>query len=281
MSVKEEVAHEFDTSSSLYAQFTERVHSDVAQKLLEYLPKDQMTLVDIGTGNGVAAIAAALKLESKGLVVGIDISEKMLVEAKKNLLKTSLANVEFIAMEASASSFRSNCADAVLGNITLPFLLLDWNLILREIHRILKTGGGLYFSGFQQPSQAWMILQACLKKHATTNPSDHLLKSRKIGAFLVDLNNGYPSWRWIGDELRSYGFDIKLMRSETIETVYPSATICIQHFEARSSPEFNEITSEAKSNFRREATKGLSVLETLRGLVEERILQLLVATKNV
>jgi ubiquinone/menaquinone biosynthesis C-methylase UbiE len=59
-----------------------------------------MRVLDIGTGTGTAALKAAEIVGSQGSVLGIDVSEGMLAEARRKGMAAGLQNVEFIHADA-------------------------------------------------------------------------------------------------------------------------------------------------------------------------------------
>jgi len=54
-----------------------------------------MNILDLGCGTGWGAIDIASKLEGTGKVIGLDLSEKMIEQAKQKLAKLTYDNVEF------------------------------------------------------------------------------------------------------------------------------------------------------------------------------------------
>lgn len=53
-------------------------HPNEALRLLEYVPiKSGQTILDLATGTGLVAIAAALKTAPEGSVIGVDMSPGM------------------------------------------------------------------------------------------------------------------------------------------------------------------------------------------------------------
>ena len=102
------------------------------------LPAGKLKILDVGTGAGFfAAILSRLGHE----VTGIDMSTKMLSEAKKNLRRLKLS-AEFKKMNAQALDFANGTFDAVVTR-NLTWTLPDVKAAYREWHRVLKAGGVL------------------------------------------------------------------------------------------------------------------------------------------
>lgn len=97
-----------------------------------------LKILDVGTGAGFFA-AILSKLGHK--VIGVDMSTKMLGEAKKNLHELKL-NAEFKHMNAQALDFDDETFDAVVTR-NLTWTLPDVKAAYREWYRVLKVGGVL------------------------------------------------------------------------------------------------------------------------------------------
>ena len=98
----------------------------------------KLKILDIGTGAGFfAAILSKLGHE----VIGVDMSKKMLAEARKNLRKLKL-HAEFKNMNAQKLDFADETFDAVVTR-NLTWTLPDVKTAYREWRRVLKVGGVL------------------------------------------------------------------------------------------------------------------------------------------
>ena len=107
--------------------------------LQKNLPADKkLKILDVGTGAGFFA-AILSKLGHK--VIGIDMSTKMLSEAKKNLRELKLS-AEFKRMNAQALDFKDETFDAIVTR-NLTWTLPDVKAAYREWRRVLKIGGVL------------------------------------------------------------------------------------------------------------------------------------------
>lgn len=97
-------------------------------------------VVDVGTGSGVLAIAAALL--GAASVLAIDHDADALANARDNIARNSAANVELI--EADVSAVHVSPADLVLANLTGAAL----QRVASSIRRLVTPGGTLLASGF-------------------------------------------------------------------------------------------------------------------------------------
>ena len=81
-------------------------HPRIAHRLVEHahISRGQHVL-DIATGTGIAAIEASLLVGSEGRVVGVDISDGMLEQARRKAEALGLSNIEFQLADAEALDF--------------------------------------------------------------------------------------------------------------------------------------------------------------------------------
>ena len=94
----EYVAEEFDRAARSYDEsrlvksYQRRTQTLVIGRM--HIEKG-MNVLDLGCGTGSGAIDVASKLEGTGRVIGLDLSEKMIEQAKQKVAATGYANVEF------------------------------------------------------------------------------------------------------------------------------------------------------------------------------------------
>ena len=103
----------------------------------KHIPANQsLKVLDVGTGAGFFAIL----ISSQGhKVIGIDMSPKMILEAKKNMIACN-HHAEFKVMNAQKLDFEDESFDVVISR-NLTWTLPDVMQAYREWHRVLKTDG--------------------------------------------------------------------------------------------------------------------------------------------
>ncbi len=110
-------------------------------------------VLDIAGGTGDLAIEFRKKVGNNGQVILSDINATMLNEGRKNLTNKGIFGVEFVQLNAQHLPFNSNTFDCVsiafgLRNVT------DKNQALKEMYRILKSGGCLLILEFSTTDSA-------------------------------------------------------------------------------------------------------------------------------
>ncbi len=100
------------------------------------------TIVDLGSGAGIDVFLAANKVGKTGKVIGVDMTDEMLEKARKNAKDNGYTNVQFVKGDIeSRIPVEDNTADVVISNCVIN-LTPDKVATFKEIHRILKSGGG-------------------------------------------------------------------------------------------------------------------------------------------
>jgi ubiquinone/menaquinone biosynthesis C-methylase UbiE len=136
---KQEIADFYDHRSSTYDH--SKWHVQICHRLLEYLQVSKgQTVLDIGTGTGHLAIAAAQLVGESGQVIGIDISAGMLEKAQSKVDASRLSNVELQLADAESLDYQSHHFDHILCANTFPWMK-DKEATLRLWHQFLKPDG--------------------------------------------------------------------------------------------------------------------------------------------
>jgi ubiquinone/menaquinone biosynthesis C-methylase UbiE len=135
------------TSSSVPGAYDEylvpRLFAPWAQVLLDMAnvrPGDKV--LDVATGPGTVARAAALRAGKQGRVVGTDIAAAMLAIARSKPPAENGAHIEYIESPAAPLAIPSASFDVVLCQQGLQFFP-DRMLALQEMRRALRPGGRL------------------------------------------------------------------------------------------------------------------------------------------
>jgi SAM-dependent methyltransferase len=136
---KQEVAEFYDRRSPTYDD--NEWLAKICLRLLEYSQVCAgQTILDIGTGTGHLAIASAQIVGIHGRVIGIDISARMLEQARTKVDALRLKNIELQLADAEALDYPINKFDHILCANTFPWLE-DKAATLRLWYQFLKPGG--------------------------------------------------------------------------------------------------------------------------------------------
>jgi ubiquinone/menaquinone biosynthesis C-methylase UbiE len=143
---KRRVMATFNTIAAAYD--TPHLVQRCAHRLVERAPLSLgARVLDVATGTGGVALAAAQRVGPTGRVVGIDLAADMLAYARQKLMTTGLTTVEFREGDAEHLDFPDQCFDVVLCAASL-FFVPDMLAALREWGRVLVPGGYVGFCGF-------------------------------------------------------------------------------------------------------------------------------------
>lgn len=95
-------------------------------------------VIELGCGTGLNFERVLKKIGSKGKLIGVDITEKMLFEAKKLVQEKSWDNVELIHCDIAEYQLPENI-DGVFATGALQYSP-KYDLIVKRVHDSLKKG---------------------------------------------------------------------------------------------------------------------------------------------
>jgi ubiquinone/menaquinone biosynthesis C-methylase UbiE len=242
---KQKVMASFDMASEGYDCPSLRFFAESAAWLINKMQlKGNENLLDIATGTGHVAIAAAREL-GNGNVTGIDLSEKMLRRAVNKANEMNLRNVIFRQCDIENMGFDDNTFDAACCAFGL-FFLPNMENGLKCISKVLKPGGKLAVTSFapslmmplrrmlfdrikgygvEEPKLSWMLLDTPEKINALMKRAGYVdirIQSKQMGYYLknslewrdVLWNSGY---RGLLSQLS--GEDLKRFMNEHLKEV--------------------------------------------------------------
>jgi SAM-dependent methyltransferase len=102
-------------------------------------------VVDVGSGAGFDSFIAAAQVGAEGQVVGVDMTEEMLLKSRATAQQMNCRQVEFRDGLAEELPIEDGWADAVVSNGVIN-LCADKQRVFSEIARVLKPGGRLQFA---------------------------------------------------------------------------------------------------------------------------------------
>jgi ubiquinone/menaquinone biosynthesis C-methylase UbiE len=109
-------------------------------------------VLDVATGNGLAAFMAAELVGPDGRVIGIDLSQTMIELARRRSMEQRTSNVEFLTMDAERLDFPDGSFDTALCALGL-MLFPHPEIALSEMRRVLNRDGTVAISVFGRGSR--------------------------------------------------------------------------------------------------------------------------------
>lgn len=102
-------------------------------------------VLDLGSGAGFDAFIARRKVGEKGRVIGVDMTEEMVLKARGLSEKNGFDNVEFRVGDIEDLPVKGNSVDVVISNCVIN-LAPDKGRVFGEAWRVLKKGGKMFVS---------------------------------------------------------------------------------------------------------------------------------------
>ena len=151
----------WDNIARSYDQKVMLTYEDAYRQTVEAILEEVNStsrVLDVGCGTGVIAMEIVPEVNQ---VIGIDLSPKMIAQARKKALKMALENVTFDEGDGYATDFDSGSFDVViLAN--LLHVVAEPAAVVREAHRLLAPGGILLTvtdcMGEPVPPKMWLNL---------------------------------------------------------------------------------------------------------------------------
>lgn len=259
---KQEVAEFYDRRSQTYDENESLVQ--ICHRLLEYSQVDVgQTVLDIGTGTGHLAIASAQIIGDKGRVIGIDISARMLEQARIKIDALELNNIELQLADAETIDYTINSFDRILCANTFPWLE-DKEATLRSWYQFLKPGGQI---SIHTPADTAYIGAVVLRR-VFANHGVSLEASNRIGSIEqcqnLFANAGFEAIEIETEQRGSYTNLDKAKATWAGIIVNPSATSL-----RISSNELSKLSSVQLSQIKAEFDAELEALQTEQGLWDD------------
>ena len=170
-------------------RFWERIGRRTVERLA--LPRDGNVL-DVGCGTGASALPAAQAVGPNGLVIGVDLSSRLLDRARDKAKALSLSNVEFRCADMTSLGYPDGRFDAVVSVFSI-FFVPDMEGLIRELWRMVRPNGKLAVTTwgpriFEPAYSRWL---AAIKRerpdlYSAFNPWDRITDVELVRRLLLD-----------------------------------------------------------------------------------------------
>lgn len=146
----------YDITANLYylVGFREYAYRKKAVKALNLNPGD--TVVEIGCGTGLNFPFLQNAIGPGGRIIGVDLTDSMLNQARKRTEKKGWSNVKLVQSDAAAYHFPGS-VDGVLSTFALT-LVPEFDTVIRNGCDALKPGKTWAILDFKMPSNLFSIL---------------------------------------------------------------------------------------------------------------------------
>jgi len=152
-------------------------HPRLAKRLVEYAElQPGHKVLDVATGTGLVAIAAAQQVAPTGWVVGVDLAEGMLRQAKAKIEQLQLFNISLYWQDAETLNLPDDCFDRILCSTALVYLT-DIPANLSRWYCALKPDGLVGFHGFAESAfVSSVVMQQVVERYGI-----HLVLNQPTG----------------------------------------------------------------------------------------------------
>lgn len=162
----------YNLAASGYDKPAGRFAVECARRLVEIADlQPRGRVLDVGTGTGAAAFAAAARLGPNGRVLGVDVAEDMLAQARASIARKGITTIELRMEDAQALSCPDATFDAVLCASAI-YCMDDMRASLREWRRVLRPGGVVVFQGYSEGAFQPLsdLFEECIRRNGLPLP---------------------------------------------------------------------------------------------------------------
>ena len=97
-------------------------------------------VLDLGSGGGIDVLLSARRVAPGGTAYGLDMTDEMLLLARRNQREAGVTNARFLKGEIESVPLPDSAVDVVISNCVIN-LSVDKGAVLREAFRVLRPGG--------------------------------------------------------------------------------------------------------------------------------------------
>ena len=178
-------------------------------------------IMDVATGTGDLAIAMARKV-NEAHILGVDLSEEMLSEARKKIKRLELE--KRISLEKGDAENLTMVASKSVAAATVAFGVRNFENIergLSEIYRTLRPGGKLVVLEFSMPKNRlvrWVYRQYAHR--LLPRIGGMISKDKQAYTYLPDSVEEFPAPERFAEILKGVGFKSVKLSSQSFGIAY-------------------------------------------------------------
>lgn len=190
--------------------------SVLTQMVKQHAPKK---IADLATGSGDVAFKLRERLGKGVHVIGFDFCEPMLEQARaKQATKASFSDIEFSFGDCMELPLPDSSVDAITISFGLRNLE-DRQRGLKEILRVLRSGGRLYVLEFSQPSNWFRPIYYLYLKHILPRVAAYTTGHKSAYNYLAGTIENFPTKDDLSKQLLHAGYKSVKARSLTFSVV--------------------------------------------------------------
>jgi len=143
-------AKNYDFTASLYYLMDFRINAYRRQAVKALQLQQGDTVVEIGCGTGLNFPIIQEQIGSNGRIIGVDLTDAMLEQARQRVNKQGWRNVELIQHDATTFEFPSG-VDGIISSFALS-LVPDLDSVVRNGYKALKPDKYMAILDLKMPS---------------------------------------------------------------------------------------------------------------------------------
>ena len=203
------VAASYDRANDLLSFGQDRIWRKTVAKIVDSAPGQ--SILDLAAGTGASSVPF---LKPSVRVVAADFSKGMIDEGKRRH-----PELEFVFADASNLPFKEFEFDTVTISFGLRNVV-DPNLALREMYRVLKPGGKLVICEFSKiPNRMLHSLYRFYLKKILPRLSALVSKVPEAYSYLADSIDAWPNQQQLAKQIEEIGFQNVNFRNQSLGIV--------------------------------------------------------------
>ena len=218
---KEQVEEMFDSIAPTYDKLNHILSLNIdriwRRRVMRIVRRSKaVKIMDVATGTGDLAIAMAKRVD-RTQILGVDLSEEMLAEARQKVQKQGLE--ERIMLEKGDAENLTMVADGSIDAVTVAFGVRNFENMergLREMWRTLRDGGKLVVLEFSIPKNRFIRWIYAQYSHRIIPRIGSLIsKDKRAYVYLPESVDEFPSPEHFTEMLHEAGFKSVKRRSQS------------------------------------------------------------------